>query len=194
LREFTFAREIMKRTAILFVVLLGGSLGAGATTLVRLDLDDLAGESSAVVYGRIVASRVEWNQARTLIYTVYTVAPVEYLKGRLGPTFELREPGGTLDGIQLSVGGVPTFSVGQEAVLFVWTDRQGQHQVTGFEQGVFPVRTDPQTGLKVVDRVVRQGSARTASAAASPSSRILLRFFDQIRSSAAKLRRPEANQ
>lgn len=184
----------MKRTVFVFVALLSWSCWAGATTLVRLDLDDLTGESSAVVYGKILASRVEWNQSRTMIYTVYTVVPVEYLKGRLGPTFELYEPGGTLDGIQLSVVGVPSFSVGQEAVLFVWTDPRGQHQVTGFEQGVFPVRTDSQTGLKVVDRAVRLGSARTASPAASPSSRILLQFFDQIRSSAAKLRRPEATQ
>ena len=184
----------MKRTAILLVALLGGSFWAGATTLVRLDLDDLTGESSAVVYGKVTASRVEWNQARTLIYTVYTVEPTEYLKGRLGPMFELYEPGGTLDGIQLSVGGVPSFSVGQEAVLFVWTDRQGQHQVTGFEQGAFPVRADPQTGLKVVDRAVRLGSARTASAVASSSSRMLLQFCNQIRSSAAKARQPEANQ
>ena len=184
----------MQRTAVLFLALLGWSFSAGATTLVRLDLDDLTGESSAVVYGKIVASRTEWNQARTLIYTVYTVAPVEYLKGRLGPTFELYEPGGTLDGLQMSIAGVPSFSVGQEAVLFVWTDPRGQHQATGFEQGVFPVRTDSQTGLKVIDRAVRLGSARTASPAASPSSRILLQLFDQIRSSAAKARQPQATQ
>ena len=184
----------MQRTAVLFLALLGWSFSAGATTLVRLDLDDLTGESSAVVYGKIVASRAEWNQTRTMIYTVYTVAPVEYLKGRLGPTFELHEPGGTLDGLQMSIAGVPSFSVGQEAVLFVWTDPRGQHQVTGFEQGVFSVRADSQTGLQVVDRAVRLGSARTESAVASPSSRILLQFFDQIRSSAAKARQPQATQ
>jgi len=152
----------MKRTRVLFLAWCVWIVSAGATTLARLDLDDLTGESSAVVHGKIVASRVEWNRDRTLIYTVYSVAPVEYLKGRLGPTFELHEPGGTLDGIQLSVSGVPSFSVGQEAVLFVWTDPRGQHQVTGFEQGVFAVRTDSQTGLKVVDRAIRLGSARTA--------------------------------
>ena len=184
----------MKKTAILVLVLLIGRLSAGATTLVRLDLDDLTGESSAVVYGKIVASRVEWNRSRTLVYTVYTVLPVEYFKGRLGPVFELYEPGGTLDGLQMSVAGIPSFSVGQEAVLFVWTDPQGQHQVTGFEQGVFPLRADPGTGLKMVERVARLGSARVASAMASPTSRLLPQFFDQIRSSAAKARRPEATQ
>ena len=184
----------MKKIAILLFVLLVWSHTTGATTLLRLDLDDLTGESSAVVYGKIVASRVEWNSGRTLIYTVYTVAPTEYLKGRLGPVFELYEPGGVLDGLQMSVAGAPAFSVGQEAVLFVWTDPHGQHQVTGFEQGAFPVRADPQTGLQIVDRVARLGSARVASAVASPTSRLLAQFFNQIRSSAAKASRPEATQ
>ena len=184
----------MKKTASLLFVLWVWGLSAGATTLLRLDLDDLTAESSAVVYGKIVASRVEWNQSRTLIFTVYTVEPMEYLKGRLGPVFELYEPGGTLDGLQMSVAGVPAFSVGQEAILFVWSDPRGQHQVTGFEQGAFPVRADPQTGLKIVDHVARLGSARVASAVASPTSRLLAQFFNQIRSSAAKASRPEATQ
>ena len=55
-----------------------------ATTLTRLDLDDLTTESSAVVYGKIVASRVEWDRNRTLLYTVYTVLAQEYFKSALG--------------------------------------------------------------------------------------------------------------
>lgn len=185
----------MKKAATLIVLLLGWLPWAEGTTLERMDLDDLTAKSSAVVYGKIVASRVEWNQNRTLIYTVYTVQPLEYLKERLGPILELREPGGTLDGLHMSIAGVPSFSVGEEAVLFVWTDPQGQHQVTGFEQGAFPVRTDPQTGLKMVDRAIRLGSARTAplpGAVVPSTSRLLPQLFDQIRSSAAKTRAPEA--
>ena len=165
---------------------------AEATTLIRLDLDDLTAESSAVVYGKIVASRVERNSSKTMIFTVYTVQADQYLKSALGPVFELHEPGGVLDGLGMHVAGVPAFTVGQEAVLFVWTGKHGQHQVTGFEQGSFPVRTDPQTGAKVVDRVVRLGSARTASPTASPSSRFLSQFFNQVRASAARARVPAA--
>jgi len=177
----------MKQIAILLLLL--GSVfppRAEGTTLTRLDLDDLTAESSAVVYGKIVASRVEWNQSRTMIFTVYTVLADQYLKSALGPVFELHEPGGVLDGLGMHVAGVPAFTVGQEAVLFIWTDKHGQHQVTGFEQGAFPVRTDPQTGAKVVDRIVRLGSVRTANAVASPSSRLLSQFVSQIRASAVR--------
>jgi len=184
----------MKQIAIV-LLLLGSVLlpRAEGTTLTRLDLDDLTAESSAVVYGKIVASRVEWNSGKTMIFTVYTVHADQYLKSALGPVFEIHEPGGVLDGLGMQVAGVPAFSVGQEAVLFVWTDKNGQHQVTGFEQGAFPVRTDPQTGAKVLDRVVRLGSVRTASAVASPSSRSLSLFFNQVRASAERAR-PDAAQ
>jgi hypothetical protein len=178
----------MKQIAML--LLLGSVFlpRADGTTLTRLDLDDLTAESSAVVYGKIAASRAEWNQSKTMIFTIYTVLTDQNLKSALGPVFELHEPGGVLDGLEMRVAGVPAFSVGQEAVLFVWTDKYGQHQVTGFEQGVFPVRTDPQTGAKVVDRVVRLGSVRTAGPPASPSSRFLSQFFTQVRASSARAR------
>ena len=177
----------MKQIAIVLLLLGSAFLPrAEATTLTRLDLDDLTFESSAVVYGKIVASRVEWNQSKTMIFTIYTVLADQYLKSALGPVFELHEPGGELDGLRMSVAGVPAFSVGEEAVLFVWTDKHGQHQVTGFERGSFPVRTDPQTGAKVVSRVVRLGSVRTPSASVSPSSRSLSLFFNQVRAAKAR--------
>jgi hypothetical protein len=178
----------MKPIAILLLLWSVFMPRAEGTTLTRLDLDDLTAESSAVVYGRIVATRVEWNRSRTMILTVYTVVADQYLKNALGPVFEVHEPGGELDGLRMSVAGVPAFAVGQEAVLFVWTDKHGQHQVTGFEQGSFPVRTDPQTGAKVVDRVVRLGSVHAPNAAASPSSRLLPQFVNQVRASAVRAR------
>ncbi len=178
----------MKQVAVLLFVCSIFMPQAIGTTLTRLDLKDLTAESSAVVYGKIVASRVEWNRNRTMIYTVYTVVADQYLKSALGPVFELHEPGGVLDGIGMRVAGVPAFSVGQEAVLFVWTDNHGQHQVTGFEQGSFPVRTEPRTGAKVLDRVVRLGSVRTTEALASPSSRFLLQFLNQVRASVRNAR------
>ncbi|OFW04967.1 MAG: hypothetical protein A3G20_08785 [Acidobacteria bacterium RIFCSPLOWO2_12_FULL_59_11] len=168
--------------------------GAVATTFLPMNLDDLTAESPAIAYGKIVASRTEWNSTHTLIYTVYTVQAMEYLHGDLGPSFELQEPGGELDGFGLLVPGVPRFTVGQEAILFVWTDPQEQHQVTGDEQGSLTVQRDPATGLKMVNRVVRLGSAKSAGSVGPTTSRFLPQLFHQIRSSAAKARKPAANQ
>ena len=185
-----------KITTILFLLFAMGQCVL-ATTLLRMDLDDLTAESHAVVFGKIVASRTEWDNAHNLIYTIYTVQPLEYLKGNLGPSFELRELGGTRDGVGMLVSSVPVFTVGQEEVLFVWTDEQGGHQVDGFEQGALEVSTDPATGQKTADRTIRLGSARTASSGtslASTTSKLLPQLFDQIRFSAAKAAKAGATQ
>jgi len=165
----------------------------GATTVLRMDLDDLTAESHAIAHGRIVAARAEWDAARTLIYTVYTVEVLEYLKGGPGPLLEVREPGGELDGLNMTAAGVPVFAIGEEAVLFLWTDPRGRQQVTGFEQGAVRVQTDSQTGAKTARRALRLGSARGPSSPAAPSpltNPSLSLLFNQIRSSVAKTVRP----
>ena len=179
----------MKKITFVLFLLLAMGHGALATTLLRMDLDDLTADSHAVVYGKIVASRTEWDKNHTIIYTIYTVQPMDYLKGQLGPSFELQELGGERDGLIMKVPSVPVFNVGEEELLFVWTDDQSRHQVIGFEQGSLEVRTDPQTGLKTVDRAIRLGSAHSAvpeGSLAPTTSRSLPQLFGQIRSSIAK--------
>ncbi|MBI2820150.1 MAG: hypothetical protein HYX73_09245 [Acidobacteria bacterium] len=162
---------------------------AAATTLLAMYLDDLTSESQTVAYGRVVGARTEWDTAHNWIFTVYTIQPTQYLKGNLGTSFELREPGGERDGIGMIVAGVPQFQVGQESVLFVWTDPKGFHQVIGFEQGAVLIATDSATGTKTATRSIALGSARAAAvvSAGHPSTgRVLPQLLDQIRLSVAK--------
>ena len=176
----------MRILAVLFV-LLAASIVGQATTLVRMNLDDLTTQSQTVVHATIAASRTEWSDDHKVILTIYTVEPLEYLKGRLGTSFELRELGGEKDGLLMTVPSVPVFSVGQEEVLFVWTDPQGRHQAIGFEQGALDVHTDPVTGQKTVDRALLLGSAQASpSGSAAPASKLLPELFSQIRASIAK--------
>ena len=177
--------------AILFLFALSTLLPA--TTLVPMYLDDLTAASQTVVYGTVTAARTEWDSGHTVIYTIYTVQSSEYFKGNLGPSFELRLPGGERDGLVLSVAGVPRFQPGQEAVLFVWTGPDGNHQVTGFEQGAVTVNRDP-SGGRVATRGIALGSAQAQqiSVSATPpaklTSRSLPELFDQIRASVARSR------
>lgn len=172
------------------------SLPGWAASVLPMYLDDLTAESQTIVYGRVVASRTEWDQNRRIIYTIYTVVPTEYLKGYLGTTFELREPGGEIGGIVMHVPGVPKFSGGQEAVLFVWTDAAGRHQTSALEQGALKILTDPRTGIRQAIRGIRLGSARQQRAAglsaaialqrAAETGRSLPLLFQQIRLSVAR--------
>lgn len=162
-----------------------------------LDLNQLTQESCAVVHGRIEASRVEWNTAHTTILTVYTVRAERYLKGFLGPRFELTEPGGELDGLAMHISGAPYFRQGEEAVIFVWTDRVGgRQQAIGFEQGVFRVRRDPRTGMKLLSRSAplrRPGkvisSARDKGAVAGRTAIELSAFLAQVSETVAGMKR-----
>jgi hypothetical protein len=182
----------MKRwlSALLFLLILPAT--TPATTVLPMYLDDLTAASQTVAYGQVLASRVEWDAGHNWIFTVYTIAPVQYLKGNLGPTFELREPGGERDGVGMKVSGAPHFAVGQDAVFFIWTDPSGFHQVTAFEQGAVTIQTDPATGLQTAARSIALGTARAelAVTASRPStSRALPQLMDQIRVSIAS-RRP----
>jgi hypothetical protein len=141
----------MKKLTILLAVLLAST--AYAATVKILTLDEMTGASSVVVQGRILASRSDWiNGKSSLIVTYYTVQADSYLKGDLGRTFELTEPGGNVGIVSASVPGAPTFQVGEQVVLFVQTNgSRNIHQAIGFEQGVFRVRRDPASGALAVN-------------------------------------------
>ena len=186
----------MKKWLVAFLTVLTSSGIARATTMLPMYLDDLTAVSQTVVYGKVMASRTEWDDAHHLIYTVYTVTPNEYLKGQLGSSFELRQLGGEKDGVGLYVAGEPKFEIGEEDVLFVWTDPKGNNQVSAMEQGVVPVTIDS-SGTKIAARPIALGSARalTSPAASLPgTSRSLPELLDEIRSSIAKTSQGKAGQ
>jgi hypothetical protein len=179
----------MKKWLAAFLMVLAVPLGTRATTMEPMYLDDLTAASQTVVYGSVIASRTEWDEGHHMIFTIYTVVPSEYLKGQLGPTFELREPGGERDGMETIIAGVPAFRTGQQVLLFVWTDPRGLHQTTAFEQGAVSIETDSATGAKRASRTIPLGSARgilEVAAAAPATQQILPQLLNQVRASVAK--------
>jgi hypothetical protein len=129
------------------------SLHCSAATLQVLNLDTMTAESSAVVHGRIVASHTDWaDSTHKMVLTFYTVQADRYVKGNLGTTFMIAEPGGKIGTQMTVVPGAPEFKVGEEMVLFVWTDPlHGRHQAIGFDQGAFRVTRDAATGSRALN-------------------------------------------
>ena len=164
----------------LLLALVAGS--CQATLQKTLDLDQLVDESSAIVHARIVASRVDWNSSHTSIVTLYTVEAGRYLKGSLGSSFELVELGGQIGNLAMSVAGAPHFPAGEEVVLFLWTDGiYGRHQAIGFEQGVFRVRKDPASGLKLLNHSAPiRGAGEVSAAGMTPGRRAASRELNQF--------------
>lgn len=182
------------RTLLLLVgIVVASCCGAGAAVLKLLYLDDMAEKSAVVVHATVVGSHTDWNDSRSAIMTFYKVRAHRYLKGFLGETFEVREPGGKMGNLVMDVPGVPTFQSGEEVVLFLWTDgRSGRYRCIGMEQGVLRVR---QEGLlKVVSRSIpvrgespgEAAAARLRAPLASGTSRDLGTLLAEVAVAVAK--------
>ncbi len=123
-----------------------------ATTMRHLATRDLVVESSEVVIAEVEGTRSYWNAARTRILTDVTLHVTRAIKGAPGERLTLTQMGGEVDGVRVTVHGSPVFHAGEEALVFVWRDRQGRAQVNGLAQGKFAIRRDPATGERVLER------------------------------------------
>jgi hypothetical protein len=178
----------MKKLTLLLLVLVAST--ASAATLQILGLDEMTALSSAIVQGRIVASRSAWlNGKGSMIVTYYTVKADRYLKGNLGATFELTEPGGAVGNLTTSVPGAPEFRTGEQVVLFVHTGgSRNNHQAMGFEQGAFRIHRDSVSGALILNhsQPLTKGGQIVASdevaslVTGSRTSRDLNQFLSQV--------------
>lgn len=159
--------------ALSIYVLLAGA-GLQATTLERLDLDEMIRKSTEIVRGRVSATGSV--RRGSLIFTQATVSVTERLKGAGPPSVQVNIPGGIHGNERLTVSGAPRLREGYEYVLFLWTGKSGVTQVLGFSQGVFDLKAaedgtaktdgvayraaiaetmlDSRTGQEVADRAV----------------------------------------
>jgi hypothetical protein len=127
-----------------------GCVSGDAAVLIHLTFEEMTEQSSAIVLGRCVEVRSEWNADRSNIITHNVFEVRQYYKGNLGQRITITELGGQVGEWVAEYSGVPRFQVGEEAVLFVWTGPQGRHQVIGLTQGKFRVGRDGATGEAVL--------------------------------------------
>jgi hypothetical protein len=126
---------------------------ASATVLVPAEFSEIVGGSEIIAYARVVDVRPEWADGRRWIDSVVTADVVSYLKGGSEETITFKVPGGRLGRYRSVVVGAPVFARGDEAVLFLKSNKahgDGLPDVFGLNQGVFRVKVDPRTGQKMV--------------------------------------------
>ncbi|HYR87120.1 MAG TPA: hypothetical protein VE422_23765 [Terriglobia bacterium] len=128
-----------KRLSILSLVLIFLiAAPSHATTVERLNLEDLVKKASKIVVGRISDSRTFWSDNGKLILTSYTIEVQETIKGQASRTVELTTVGGRMGDLILHVSGVPSFAQGEDAVVFI--ENSGSYStVVGMGQGKFTV-------------------------------------------------------
>lgn len=162
-----------------------GSGTAFATTVLKFSTKDLALKSNAVVVAR-VEDQVARYDAGKEIYTYVTLRVLDPVKGsHKDDLITIRQLGGIVDHIASIVPGMPTFTKGEEVVVFLsQKDKAGYPSIMGLQQGKYTIRAD-ENGLKHVTNELEgtsllDASGKTLEAKAAPEMP-LQSFLDGIR-------------
>jgi hypothetical protein len=115
-------------------------IAAQATTLARMSLEQLAAAND-VARVRCVASRTE--RKADGIWTLTKFYVLRTMKGTLPTQITVRLPGGHIGHLTAAVDGVPRFSPGEEAVVFLQGSPAGGFTVAGWIEGTFRIDRGP---------------------------------------------------
>lgn len=129
--------------ALLALGVLAGASAAQATTVVTLSTAKMASRAQHVAHVKVTDVQVV-RRPDGWISTVYTLAPVESIKGE--GSFEVSVPGGAIGGYAVNIAGTPTMEVGREYIVFAKQAQNGRTIVSGVFQGVKPIAKDADTG------------------------------------------------
>jgi hypothetical protein len=118
----------------LLMMSLGLSQSSATTYAEIYDLQEITERSSQIVTGT-VASRQSYSWDG-LIWTTVTLDVEDGLVGSASQTVSFEVPGGSLDGLHLTIPGAPHFETGQDVLVFL----EGE-ELVGFGQGAFSLRS-----------------------------------------------------
>ncbi len=121
------------------VLVMAAITPAHATTLVSMSIEQLTQASSDIVQGRVVNQECGWNAAHTQIVTITTLAVSQSLRGKAAATVRVRQLGGTVGNLTVTIPGDVVFRPQGEYVVFLEPAEGSTYHVVGMSQGLFPV-------------------------------------------------------
>jgi hypothetical protein len=149
------------------------------TTVVRMDLQALVQESDSIVQGRIERVDAQWDDQKKTIFTYIFIRVHDPLKGEFRPNVLIRQLGGKVGDMNLSIIGMPVFRSGEEVIVFLKSNpTEATYHVVGLTQGKYEVKTDfavaNALGIELLDRKTGQieGGAFTREPLETFKSRI----------------------
>jgi len=135
------------------MLLLTLSVWTGSThamVVVKRDFPELVARANQIVIGTVTAI-TEGDDATGSPSTFVTFSDLSVLKGDVGSELTLRFAGGGSGRYAVRIPDLPTFVVGERALLFVAGNGRDICPLVGVWQGRFRVRYDADLGLEVVD-------------------------------------------
>ena len=129
-RQFLF-------TCLLSLVI---AMPAHAMSVLPLYLDEIINDAALVFQGKSIENHSERDKQTGSIVTYSTFEVQDVLKGEVGSTHTIKQIGGKLEGETHQTTGVPTFTVGESYVLFLYgVSAAGFSSPVGLEQGKFNI-------------------------------------------------------
>jgi hypothetical protein len=134
--------------ALLAVLVAGTALADYGPILTVEGLTDTA---AAVVRGRVHSVDSGWDQPAATIYTYVAIDVDRVLRGDVPhERIVVKQLGGIVGDVGLSVGGQPDFTPGEEVVVFLHVrPRDNTLQTANFWQGKWSVQTGPEGEVAV---------------------------------------------
>ena len=169
-----------------------------ATTVLPISLERMSKKAELIFYGTVISNEVKVDEVSGHVATFTTFDVIDVIKGNVGDIHTIKQIGGQLPGskIMYKIHGVPQFTVGEKAVVFMPQESQlGFASPLGLSQGRFVVRE--RNGISTINdsratQAVRATSARdlkTNAAEPSPqpqTSTSLADFLQTVRDLTAK--------
>jgi hypothetical protein len=106
------------RPLVLFAALLV-PLSALATVVLSMSMEEMTARAPLVVHGIVNVSEPGWDEPHAKIWTWTEVVVKDTLKGDARATVLVKQPGGVVGPLGMSVAGAATFTAGEEVVLFL---------------------------------------------------------------------------
>jgi hypothetical protein len=138
---------------------------ATATTVMKLDLPQLVKESDTIVQGRVDQVSSQWDAATKQIFTYVAVNVEEPVKGERRSVVTIRQLGGSIGAMNMSIVGMPRFAQNDEVLLFLKSNGDGTYHVVGLGQGKYAVANDVAvsnlSGVDLVDHNMHEIASGT---------------------------------
>ncbi len=123
-----------------------------ATRELRETTLDVANRSENIVVAKCVSNESRWNEQGSLIFTYVTFQVHDTVQGEnTEDKLTLRFLGGRVGDTVQTVPDMPQFADNEEVMLFLGPkNRSGYRTLSSIENGVLRIKTDSETGKKLI--------------------------------------------
>lgn len=130
----------MKMKSLLLVALTGAGLSlVRATTVIPPSFDELCAQAEVIFQGSVTKVQSQWigEGAQRHIATYVTFKVEDAIKGNPGASYAIRVFGGTVGEDTMGISDAPTFTVGDDEILFVEHNGSQLIPLVGIMHGQF---------------------------------------------------------